>query len=100
MNKLVRDFIPKLIEKAGKKPVGYIAGEAEYQRRILDKLVEEANELKESQSLEELADVLEVIDAIYVTFQFNKEDVYSVKERKKEERGGFLGRYILSDVEE
>lgn len=99
MNKLVRDFIPKIIEGAG-PPIRYVADEDEYQKRILDKLIEEANELKASQSLEELADVLEVIDAIYVTFQFREEDVHKVKKDKKKERGGFLGRYILRDVVE
>lgn len=99
MSKLVRDEIPKIIEQKGQQPVGYIADEMEYQKRLLDKLFEEIEEFKEAHSMEELADVLEVIDAIYDGFHFSKEEVNQVKEKKKQERGGFASRYILEKIE-
>lgn len=94
----MRNLIPQIIEKKGQKPIGYIADEREYRQRVLDKLFEEVEEFNEAKSIEELADVLEVIDAIYDAYGFTKEQVAQVKEEKKKERGGFTGRYILEKV--
>jgi len=55
-NKLVRDKIPKIIEKSGKKAVIYIADDKEYLKKLYEKLLEEIGEFKENPSPEELAD--------------------------------------------
>lgn len=47
-------------------------------------------------SVEELADVKEVIDALSGIRGF--EDVEGMQERKREERGGFDGRILLIRV--
>ena len=63
-NKLVRDNIPKLITERGKKCTYHIADDREYNLKLREKLVEEAQEFLENPSEEEYADILEVLDAI------------------------------------
>ncbi|WP_052723179.1 hypothetical protein [Methanosarcina sp. WH1] len=53
-------------------------------------------EFTETPCVEELADVKEVIDTFSGIRGF--EDVLSVQERKREERGGFGGRILLMGV--
>ncbi len=92
-NKLVRDKIPEILDK---KRVYYekrIAGAEEYKSELVKKLKEETEEYSQDGSLEELADVLEVIEAIKKLPEYaNVEDV---RLKKKEERGGFEEKIIL-----
>ena len=55
-NKLVRDKIPKIIEKDGQTPVIHIANKKEYKQKLLEKLQEEVDEFLKDQNQEELAD--------------------------------------------
>ena len=66
--------------------MGYIANESEYRHRIIDKLVEEVKEFKESASMEELADLLEVVDHIYDAFGFVRKEVREIKNQKKRKK--------------
>jgi predicted house-cleaning noncanonical NTP pyrophosphatase (MazG superfamily) len=63
---------------------------------IKEKLVEESQEVMNSQNatelMEELADVLEVIHAFCNAYGFNFEYIDSLRLCKKEERGGFEDR--------
>ena len=70
-NKLVRDKIPEMIGKSGKKAVIYIADDKEYLEKLYEKLLEEIGEFKENPSPEELADILEVCDAIREYFKID-----------------------------
>jgi predicted house-cleaning noncanonical NTP pyrophosphatase (MazG superfamily) len=97
-NKLVRDKIPEIIKKSGYKPIIYIADDEEYIKRLYDKLIEEIEEFKENPSPEELADILEVCDAIMVYFGISSDDVKEIKNKKFEERGGFSNKIILKEV--
>ncbi|WP_353736241.1 nucleoside triphosphate pyrophosphohydrolase [Ruminococcus sp.] len=63
-NKLVRDKIPEIIEKAGKTPVTHILSEEEYITELDRKLNEECSEYQADKNIEELADMLEVMYAI------------------------------------
>lgn len=63
-NKLVRDKIPQILDE---KFVSYekrIASEDEYRVELIKKLVEESREFAEAGSVEELADVMEVVNAL------------------------------------
>lgn len=96
-NKLVRDKIPEIIKQKGDTPVTHIADEEEYKQKLHEKLKEECAEFLEDPSIEELADILGVIDAICEYRNFDKEELQSVKNKKAEERGGFKERIILDE---
>ena len=60
-HKLVRDKIPEIIEASGKVCKTEILSDEEYLRMLDAKLDEELAEYHQDQSLEELADLLEVL---------------------------------------
>lgn len=63
-NKLVRDRIPEIIESDGKRCTTEILPDDRYLQMLDVKLNEELAEYQESISLEELADLLEVMRAV------------------------------------
>ena len=101
-DKLVRDRIPDIIRAAGKTPVVRTVVDAdEMKRRLIDKLAEEMQEYKESGSVEEIADIMEVLQALTEKVHGLKwEDVREIQGRKWEERGGFDAGVVLVRVEE
>ena len=96
-DKLVRDHIPDIIMAKGESCTTHIADEAEYEAKLFEKLREEAEELVRDKSVGEIADVLEVIDAIAAFKGFSKKEIGTIKQKKFEERGGFSGRVILEE---
>lgn len=99
MAKLVRDKIRKIILDKGKNPIGYFSNKKELKKLLAEKLVEEAKEFNEDHIEEELADVQEVIDAIYENFGFSRESIRNIQDKKRKERGGFEKGYVLEDVQ-
>ncbi|PBC36294.1 phosphoribosyl-ATP pyrophosphohydrolase [Rhodococcus sp. ACS1] len=98
MGKLVRDRIPEIIRLSGRKPASRILATDEYQCALIEKLFEEAQELRDAdaaQQLEEAADVYEVLLAIVANSGFTVEELHSAAERKRLERGGFHDRVWL-----
>ncbi|MBR4081768.1 MAG: nucleoside triphosphate pyrophosphohydrolase [Clostridia bacterium] len=98
-NKLVRDLIPAIIQRSGKTAVTRILSSEEYITALHRKLDEEAAELHESGSLEEMADVLEVLLAICAAAGHTREELESVRAAKAAERGGFRERIFLEEVQ-
>jgi len=96
-NKLVRDKIPEYIKSKGGKPIIHIAGEKEYGEKLREKLTEEVNEYLEDENMEELADILEVIDAICEHKHFTKNEIEKIKNKKFKDRGGFKEKIILDE---
>ena len=97
-NKLVRDKIPEIIENNNEIPTTRILTNEEYKKELLKKLLEEYNEvLKENNKeiLEELADMLEVIDAIARNENSSLEEIMRIKDEKKQKRGGFSKKILL-----
>ena len=97
-HKLVRDRIPEIIEKSGKKCRTAILSDGEYLAMLDEKLNEELAEYQESKSLEELADLLEVMRAVAAARGSSFEQVESIRRDKAEKRGGFTERILLLEV--
>ncbi len=97
-NKLVRDKIPEFILGKGANPKTHIADEKEYWNKLRDKLREEVEEFLEAENIEELADILEVLEAIYEFKGFPEKEILEIKQKKKEERGRFEERIILEEA--
>lgn len=92
-NKLVRDKIPEILDGKGVSYERRTAEDTEYKEELVKKLDEEVREFSADLSVEEFADVLEVIDALKKFPEYA--NVIDVQMRKREERGGFEERIIL-----
>ena len=109
-NKLVRDKMIDIYKHDVENKISASAFDVEYLspqetlQKLKDKLVEESQEVFESYDLpdktplkEELADVIEVIDAILYHNKFTLSEVLAIRDAKKEKRGGFeKGIYLKS----
>ncbi|WP_342670307.1 nucleoside triphosphate pyrophosphohydrolase [Bacillus solimangrovi] len=69
------------------------------QKELRNKLTEELEEYLSSssdcESIEELADILEVIHSLAKVHNYSFEDIEKVRRNKLSERGGFEKRYFL-----
>lgn len=92
MGKLVRDKIPEIIKADGKTPITRILEQDEYLSELDRKINEEVAEYQSDKSLEEMADVLEVLFAICEGRGYSIEELMATKQKKQEERGGFQKR--------
>ena len=100
-NKLVRDKIPENIDsEPGKKCKYSILDDTEYLTELNKKVLEEANEFIEENSIEELGDLMEVINAIMKLKGYKMEEVYKVMKAKEEKKGAFNDRIYLEYVDE
>ena len=101
-NKLVRDNIPEIIKKNNEEPVTRILEDDEYKDELYQKLMEETKEViasqKEEDTLEELADVLEVVKALAELNNKKLEDIIAIAKQKSDKRGGFEKRIFLEKV--
>ncbi len=99
-NKLVRDKIPEIIKESGKTCEIEILSDEAYLEMLDKKLDEELSEYHESKSLEELADLLEVLKAVALARGFSVEELYHVCDEKKKARGGFEKKILLKEVKD
>ena len=97
-NKLIRDKIPEIIEKSGNKAVVAKVSEEENINLLNEKLGEELKEYLESQSIEELADLVEVIYAILDSKKVSIKDFEAIRLLKAAQRGAFKERLLLKEV--
>ena len=99
-HKLVRDRIPEIIESDGKICVCETLSDEDYISLLDQKLDEELAEYQESKSLEELADLLEVIQAVVKARGWTVEELEQVRAEKATKRGGFEKKIFLKEVQE
>ena len=98
-NKLVRDKIPEIIKNNGEESITRVLSDEEYRAELYKKLLEEANEVITSQgtesTIEELADVLEVLISLAELDNKDLNDVIEISNQKRLKRGGFEKRIFL-----
>lgn len=100
-NKLVRDKIPEDIDSEdGRKSKYRILNDTEYLTELNKKILEEANEFIEENSIEELGDLMEVINAIMKLKGYKMEEVYEIMKAKSDKKGAFNDKIYLEYVDE
>ena len=97
--KLARDKIVKCMEDMGAQVYWRSLNEQEYTIALRKKLCEEALEVTDAKTreelLEELADVYEVIDALKMTHGLIEEEIRLTQAQKREKKGGFFERIYI-----
>jgi len=96
--KLIRDKIPRIIEKNKGKYEVRIMKDKEFKRELKKKLIEEAKEIMgagKSDLAKELADVLELIKSIGESENISFNTIEKKQKQRRKERGGFKKRIFL-----
>ena len=99
-HKLIRDRIPEIIVAQGKCCIVKKLPDEEYLEMVDAKLDEELAEYHEDHSIEELADLMEVIFAAAEALGYTKEQLEKVRSEKEAERGAFRKRLLLMEVQD
>ncbi len=99
MNKLVRDKIPEIIEADGRTCKIHILSDEEYLSALEEKLNEEVAEYQKDKNLEEMADVLEVLQAICIARGYTLEELEALRKKKADDRGGFSEKIFLESTD-
>ena len=98
-NKLVRDKIPKIIESNNEEAIYRYLSDSEFKEYLKLKLSEELNEVLSSknniETLEEMADLLEVIKFYLKVHNYTLEDALNRCEIKNEKKGSFNKKILL-----
>lgn len=106
-NKLVRDNIPKIIEENGSKANTHqVKDREELITLLLDKVIEETNELRDAfknsgeLDVDELIDLEEVLDKLKVESSNNFGEIKAKRDYKAVTKGRFDMGIVLESVEE
>lgn len=96
--KLVRDNIPDICTSNNQTPKYKVLDDNKYKSALKKKLKEETREYIRSEKIEELADILEVVEAIANMQGSSFDDVLKIKESKASKNGKFKKKYFLESV--
>lgn len=103
-HKLVRDKIPEIIKNSGKEAVTTILSDEDYKVELRKKANEELTEYlqatSDKESIEELADLLEIIHSLAAVHGSTFDDLEKIREQKAAQRGGFQEKVFLVGVKE
>jgi len=97
-NKLVRDKIPEIIKADDKECETRVLDDKEYLLSLNKKLDEELREYYETESIDELADMAEVIFAIVEQYGMSIQEFERLRLSKREKRGGFDQKLFLMNI--
>lgn len=97
--KLVRDKIPDIIRANGGKPVIRILDSDEYLRELIRKLKEETEEFEGEPTVEELADIKEVLIALREALGIHAGALEEARRQKAARNGRLKRRIYLETVE-
>ena len=101
--KLVRDGVPAILDERHVTYLARTASEGEVAALLAAKLVEEALEVARAnrdEMLDELADVLEVAEALASRFGFTSSAVEARRQIRRAQRGGFDRAVVLEWTED
>lgn len=97
--KLVRDKIPILIKKSGKRAITKKITKPEFKHYLKIKLKEEIDEILKTNSksdiTERIADILEVIEYLSREYRIKKPQISKIRKRKLQTKGKFDKRKFL-----
>jgi predicted house-cleaning noncanonical NTP pyrophosphatase (MazG superfamily) len=97
--KLIRDNAPSKMREGGVAFETRKLEDAEFKSELLRKIVEEATELGESETREEiaaeLADILDVIDETKKTYGISEAELEKARALNTQAKGGFRQRLFL-----
>lgn len=100
--KLVRDLIPDIIRQNGDVPVTKKLSVKEYKKELIKKLREEVEEVlvakKREDLVSELADVQEVLTALYEAHHIECSEVTETARKKRKARGAFTKKIFLIET--
>jgi predicted house-cleaning noncanonical NTP pyrophosphatase (MazG superfamily) len=100
--RLVRDQVPRLVREAGHAVSFRAAAAGEERARFLKrKVAEEAQELMAAgpgEEREEVADLLEALEALLLERGVSRDELKVVKEAKRRRRGGFERCFVVESV--
>ena len=98
-NKLIRDRIPEIIVNDGEEPEIRKLSQKEFKIELKKKVLEEAKELLQAESkeeiLNEIVDIQELLDWLAKEFKISPYSIRNKKLKKNKERGGFAKRLFL-----
>ncbi|MGN0570666.1 MAG: phosphoribosyl-ATP pyrophosphohydrolase [Candidatus Fimenecus sp.] len=97
-NKLVRDRIPELCRQNNQIAGTAVLDDEAYRIALREKLMEEVQEFLDSDAPEELADILEVVDALAQLQAISFTELIKYKSEKASRNGGFQKRLFLKEV--
>jgi len=99
INKLVRDNIPLICKNNGQTPETKILDGENYTSALKTKLYEEVEEYLSDCNIEELADIIEVIEALAENQGSSLDEIMEIKQHKQKENGAFRNRIYLISVD-
>lgn len=97
-NKLVRDNIPNICKQNNQTLKYHVLDDNKYKTELKRKLKEETKEYISSGELEELADILEVVEALANANDSNFSELLKIKEEKAKKNGKFEKKFFLESV--
>lgn len=97
--KLIRDRIPELIAANGQNANIRVLSDEEYAAALEKKLTEEIAEYLESREPMELADILEVVQALAEQQDVSFNELLKMKDEKQRKNGTFRKKLFLESVE-
>lgn len=102
-NKLIRSNLPERMKKEGVELFGRHLTDEEFAKELKNKLVEEAGEVQDTHSREdlikELADVMEVIETLTSLHGITKEEIEKERLLKCQINGHFLAVNFVDYIE-
>ena len=91
----MRDNLPAIIRGRGEKIKTRVATQKEFWEKLKEKLKEEVSDFVKTENEEELADIYEVLNAIYKVKKLNKKKLAKIREDKAKTKGKYSKRMIL-----